>query len=140
MPNVVALKADDHRNSDEMLCTRWRFTNNNVRRGTELALNEVYIGRYLRLPMTILEGRGVEGHQGLNQNQTNYLELMTDRQVLAYNQANKKDKMIKAKDEAAHERLNSILHRRPKFEVAGWAWVYDNHSIVTGGGTHMITQ
>ena len=39
--------------------------NNSVSRGTGLAPSEVHIGRYPRLPMTILEGRGVKGHQGL---------------------------------------------------------------------------
>ena len=61
--------------------------NNNVSRGTGLApneANEVHIGRYPRLPMTILEGRGLKGYQDLKQDQLDYLELMRDRQVKAY--------------------------------------------------------
>ena len=57
--------------------------NNNVSRGTGLAPNEVRIGIYPRLPMTILEGQGVRD-QGLKQDQLDYLELMRDTQVKAY--------------------------------------------------------
>ena len=55
--------------------------NNNVGRRTGLAPNEVLIDIYPRLPMTILEGRGVKGHQGLKQDELDYHELMRDRQV-----------------------------------------------------------
>ena len=58
--------------------------NDNVSRGTGLAPNGVHICRYPRLPMTILEGRGVKGHQCLKQDQLDYLKLMRDRQVKAY--------------------------------------------------------
>ena len=34
--------------------------------------------------MTTLEGRGKKGHQGLKEDQLDYLELMRDRQVRAY--------------------------------------------------------
>ena len=57
--------------------------NNNVSRSTGLAPNEVRIGIYPRLPMTILEGQGVRD-QGLKQDQLDYLELMRDTQVKAY--------------------------------------------------------
>ena len=65
--------------------------NNNVSRGTGLAPNEVHIGRYPRLPMTILEGRGVKGHQGLKQDQLGYLELMRDRHCLLYTSPSPRD-------------------------------------------------
>ncbi|CAN0574206.1 unnamed protein product, partial [Laminaria digitata] len=56
------LIADDQKNWDELLMHAVAAHNNNVSRGTGLAPNEVHIGRYPRLPMTILEGRGVKGH------------------------------------------------------------------------------
>ena len=51
------LIADDQKNWDEMLMHAVA-AHNNVSRGTGLVPNEVHIGRYPRLPMTILEGRG----------------------------------------------------------------------------------
>ena len=69
---------------------------NNANRGTWLAPNEVHIGRYPRLPMTILERRGVKGHLGLRQDQVEYLELMRDRQVKAYKFVEEEDHLIKA--------------------------------------------
>ena len=50
--------------------------NNSVSHGTGLAQNEVHIGRYPRLPMTTLEGRGARGHQGLKRDQLDFLQLM----------------------------------------------------------------
>ena len=63
------LIADDQnrKNWDDMFMHAVAAHNNNVSRGTGLAPNEVHTGRYPGLPMTILEGRGVKGHQGLKQ-------------------------------------------------------------------------
>ena len=76
--------ADDQKIWDEVLIHAVAAHNNNVTRGTGLAPNEVHNSRYPRLPMTILEGRGVKGQQGLKHDQSDYLELMRDRQVKAY--------------------------------------------------------
>lgn len=78
------LIADDQNNWDEMLMQAVAAHNNNVSRGIGLAPNEGHIGRYPRLPMTILEGRSVKGHQSLKQDQLEYLELMRDRQTKAH--------------------------------------------------------
>ena len=56
--------------------------NNNVSRGTGLTPNEVHIGRYPRLPMTIFEGSGVKGHQSVKRNHLDSLRLR-DRQLRA---------------------------------------------------------
>ena len=60
------LIADDQKNWDDMLMHAVAV-HDNVSRGTGLAPNEVYIGRHPRLPMTILERRGLRGHQGRKQ-------------------------------------------------------------------------
>ena len=78
------LIADDQNNWDEMLLHAIAAYSNNVSRGTGLAPNEVHIGRYPRLPMTILEGSGVKNHQSQKRDQLDYLELMRDRQMRAY--------------------------------------------------------
>ena len=101
-------------------------------------VNEVHIGRYPRLPMTILEGRGVKGHQGLKQDQLDYLELMRDRQVKAYELVKEEDRLIKARHEANNKHLAELINRRPKFEVGDWVWVYDDKSTITGGGKHVL--
>ena len=61
------LIADDQKKWDEMLMHAVAAHNNNVISGTGRAPNEVLlrIGRYPRLPITILEARGVNSHQGL---------------------------------------------------------------------------
>ena len=80
--------------------------NNNVIRGTGLAPTEVHTGRYPPLPMTILEGRGIKGHQGLKQDQLDYLELMRDRQVKSYKFVKHEDCLAKARHEANNIFLN----------------------------------
>ena len=55
------LITDDQKNWDEMLLHATAAHNNNASQGTGFAPNEVHIGRYPRLPMTILRGSGVKG-------------------------------------------------------------------------------
>lgn len=76
--------ADDQNICDDMLIHAVAAHNNNVSRGTGLAPNEEHVDRYPRLPITILEGRGVQGYQGLKHDQLDYLEVMRERQVKAY--------------------------------------------------------
>ena len=52
------LIADNQTNWDELLLHAIAAHNNSVSRGTGLAPSEVHIGRYPRLPVTILEGHG----------------------------------------------------------------------------------
>ena len=88
--------------------------------------------------MTILEGRGRKGHQGLKQDQIDYPELMRDRQVKAYEFVKKEDRLIKARYESANENLSELINRRPKFEVGDWVWICDDRSTVSGGGQHVL--
>ena len=69
------LVADNQTNWDELLLHAIAAHNNIVSRGTGLAPNEVHIGPYPRLPMTIQEGRGARGHQGLRRDQLDFLQL-----------------------------------------------------------------
>ena len=132
------LIADDQKNWDEVLLHAIAAHNNNVSRGTGLAPNEVHIGRYPRLPMTILEGSGVKGHQSAKRDQLDYLELMRDRQVRAYRLIREEDRLIKAKHQANNEKIYAAMNNRTKFVVGDWAWVYDDHSTITGGGKHVL--
>ena len=109
------LVADNQTNWDELLLHAIAAHNNNVSRGTGLAPNEVHIGRYPRLPMTILEGRGVKGHQGLKRDQLDYLQLMRERQSRAYELVRKEDFLIKAKHEAAKRKTKFYLAPKAKF-------------------------
>lgn len=78
------LVADDQNKWDELLLQAGAAHNNNVSRGTGLAPNEAQIGRYPRFPLTFSEGRGVKRHQSLKHDQFEYLQVMRDRKVRAY--------------------------------------------------------
>ena len=137
------LIADDQKNWDDMLMHVFAVHNDNVHvlavhndnvsRGTGLAPNEVHTGRYPRLPITILEGRGVKSHQGLKQDQLDYIELMRYRQVKTYKLVKEEDRLIKARHDASNEHLAELINRRPMFEVGDWLWAYGDKSTMTGG-------
>ena len=91
------LIADNQTNWDELLLRAIAALSNGVSRGTGLAPNEVHIGRYPRLPMTILEGRGARNHQGRRRDQLDFLKLIRERQNRAYELVRKEDFFIKAK-------------------------------------------
>ena len=88
--------------------------------------------------MTILEGRGARGHQGLTRDQLDFLQLMRERQDRAYELVRKEDFLIKAKHHAANEKLNLIFRQRPNFAAGQWVWVYDDKSTISGGGKHVL--
>lgn len=134
------LITDNQKNWDEMLIHAVSAHNNNISRGIGLAPNEVHIGRYPRLPMTILEGRGVKGHQGIKRDQLDHIDLMRDKQIRAYDLVRREDRIIKAKHEASNTRLNAIIQRRQKFEAGNWVWIYDDKSTITGGGKHVLKK
>ena len=127
------LVADNQTNWDELLLHAIAAHNNSVSRGTGLAPNEVHIGLYPRLPMTILEGRGARGHQGLRRDQLHFLQLIRERQNRAHELMRKKYFLIKAKQQTANEKLNSIFRQHPNFEAGQWVRVYDDKSSASGG-------
>ena len=79
----------------------------------------------------ILEGRDVRGHQGLRRDQLNFSNK-------AYNLVRKEDFLIKAKHQAANEKLNSVLRQRANFEGRQWVWVYDDKSTISAAGKHVL--
>ena len=68
------LIADDQNKWDEMVLHAVPAHNNNVSRGTGLAPDEIHIGRYPRLPMTIKEDSGAKGHQIEKRDQLDLLD------------------------------------------------------------------
>ena len=79
----------------------------------------------------------MKGHQSAKRDQLDDLGLMRDRQVRAYNTVREENRLIKAKHQAANEDIDAIMNNRTKLKVGDWAWVYDDHSTITGGGKHV---
>ena len=42
------------------------------------------------------------------------------------------------KDEAVSKGIDAAMSNKSKLEIGDWAWVYDDHSTVTGGGKHVL--
>ena len=132
------LIVDNQTNWDELLLHAIAAHNSSFSGGKGLAPNEVHIGRYPRLTMTILEGRGARDHQGLRRDQLDFLQLMRERQNRAYKLMRKEDFLIKAKHKAANKKLNSIFQQRSNFAARQWVRVYDDKSTISGGGKHVL--
>ena len=46
--------------------------------------------------------------------------------------------LIKAKHQAANEKLNLVLRQRSNFEGRQWVWVYDDKSTIRAAGKHVL--
>ena len=88
--------------------------------------------------MTILEGRGVKSHQSEKRVHLDYLGLMCDRQMRAYNLVREEDRLTKAKHQAANYEMEQIVNnKKTRFDAGDWV-VYDDHSAITRGVKHVI--
>ena len=92
---LAHLIADHQKDWDVMLGHVIAAHNNNISRGTGLASNQVQLGRYLRLPKTILEGREVPTGLGLRQEQAQYLKDVREKQMKAYRFVREEDNTTK---------------------------------------------
>ena len=63
---------------------------------------------------------------------------MREWQNKAYDLVRKEDFLIKAKHQAANEKLNSVFRQRSNFEGRQWVWVYDDKSTISGAGKHVL--
>ena len=95
---------------------------NNVS-GTGLAPNVTHIGRYPTVPMTILEGSGAKVPKREKRDQLDFLELMRDQQIRAYNLVREKDRYLKIKHEAANKEIEAAMKSKLKFEVGNWVYI-----------------
>lgn len=88
--------------------------------------------------MTILERRGTRGLQGLKKDQLDYLDLVRDRQVKAYELVREEDAITKEKHNERNKTLGEVLGKKSRFEVGDWVLVYDDKSTISGGGEHVL--
>ena len=63
---------------------------------------------------------------------------MREWQNKAYDLVWKEGFLIKAKHQAANEKLNSVLRQRSNFEGRQWVWVYDDKSTIRAAGKHVL--
>ncbi|CAB1111159.1 unnamed protein product [Ectocarpus sp. CCAP 1310/34] len=112
---------------DEYLLQVCYCHNNHVSKATGLAASEIHIGRYPRLPMTILGPRNeIRGWQSTKQDQLDYLHLTKDRQARAYQLVVESDRLTKEKHRANNEQLDNAITKRPNFSAGGWGGVLNS--------------
>ena len=63
---------------------------------------------------------------------------MREWQNKAYDFVRKEGFLIKAKHQAANEKLNLVLRQRSNFEGRQWVWVYDDKGTIRAAGKHVL--
>ena len=111
-----------HNNWDEQFPYEEFGYNNLVSAATGLTPNEVYMGRFPRLPLTIFDRTGVAGHQSLARDHLAYCDLATDRQQRAYDIVPEHHALTVSRVECRNSALSDALRAVPKFAVGGWVW------------------
>ena len=105
---------------DEWLPYAMQEYNSSVSAATGLALNDIRLGRMLRLPMTIIDQCAVtvKGHMmDKNQDQLLYLDIVRERQQHAFELVQESHLIAMSKIQRANTKLLAILHKLPNFEV-----------------------
>ncbi len=137
---LAHLIVDNQKDWDVMLGHVVAAHNNNVSRGTGLAPNQIHIGRYARVPMTILEGRDVPTGLGMKQEQLEYVRRMREKQLKAYELVRKEDQLTKDKYKESNEQVEEYVGKREKIDKDDWVLVYDDKSTIAGGGEHVLKE
>ena len=84
MPPMLAMVVNERQEDWDLRLPHVEFAyNNSVSVATGLVPNEVDMGRFPRLPLTVFERTGVAGHQSLARDRLAYCDLATDRQQRA---------------------------------------------------------
>lgn len=97
---------------------------------------ELHIGRYPRLPMTILGPRDhLGGMQSKKRDDLEYLQLMKERQLRACQLVVEKGRLTKEKHRVNNEAIDNALTKRTTYQAGMWVWCYDpQHIIRTSSG------
>ena len=107
--------------------------NNSVSAAMGLAPNEVHMGSFPRLPLTVFDRTGVVGHQSLARDHLAYCDLATDRQKLANDIVCAHHALTVSRVNRRNSSLADALRPAPNFNVGGWAWVFNSASTVRQG-------
>ena len=107
--------------------------NNSVNAATGLSPNELHLGRYPRLPITVFERHTFDGHQGLDQDQMSYHALARARQRKAFTLVREQHAINASRIERSNTALYNLMHKRPTWKVGDWVWVYNSQSTIRQG-------
>ena len=91
------------------------------------------MGRLPRLPLTVSDRTGVEGHQGLARDHLVYCDLATDRQKRANDIVRAHHALIVSRVNRRNSALANALRPAPNFATGGWAWVHNFASTIRQG-------
>ena len=107
--------------------------NNSVSAATDLAPNEVHMGRLPRFPLTVYDRTRVVGHQSLARDHLAYCGLATDGQTRANDIVRAHHALTVSRVDCRNSALDDALRPAPNFTLGGWAWVYNSASTIRLG-------
>ena len=85
MAQMLAIVVNERQDNWDAHLPHVEFTHNNsVNAATGLAPNEVHMNRPPRLPLSVFERPYAGGHQSLDRDQLEYVDLAADRQRRSY--------------------------------------------------------
>ena len=107
--------------------------NNSVNAATGLSPNELHLGRYPRLPITVFDRHTFDGHQGLEQDQMSYHDLSRARQRKAFTLVREQHAITVSRLERSNTALYNLMHKRPSWKIGDWVWIYNSLSTIRQG-------
>ena len=98
-----------------------------------------------RLPMAIIDECVVKRHTGEKQDQLLYLDIVRERQQLAFELGQESHLIAISKIQRPNTKLLAILHKLPNFEVGNyWVWIYNPQATagqgVSDDSSHLATK
>ena len=107
--------------------------NNSVNASTGLAANEVHMGRFPRLPLSVFDPPNIGGHQILDHDILAYCNLATEQQQRAYRLVREHHAVTVSRLAHRFNLIMDALRLSPPHAVGGWAWVYNTAATARQG-------
>ena len=134
MAQMLALVCNEHQNDWDVHLPHVEYAyNNSVSAATDLASNEVHIGRLPRLPLTVFDRSYGGLHQNLDRDQLAYCDLARERQQRAYELVREQHALADARVNGRSSTLSDALLRHPQHAAGGWVWVYNTAATIRQG-------
>ena len=120
MAQMLAMVVNEGQDDWDLQLPHVEFAyNNSISEATDLAPNEVHMGRLPRLPLTVFERTRVAGHQSLARDHLVYCNLATDQQQRANDIVSIHHALTVSRVNRRNSALTDALRPTPKFAVSG---------------------
>ena len=136
LAQMLSCVVNEQQNDWDVHLTHVEFSYNNaVSAATGLAPNEIHLGHFPRFPIAVLEHSPLAGNQSLDRDQLAYCDLVKERQLRAYRLVREHHAIVTSRLARSNEKLLDTFHKRPRYAVGDWAWVYSPEATLRKGSS-----